>query len=613
MFGILRKFLSLFGEGFYKSIFIVFLADVLNGALELMGVLLIFPLMTLVDDPGATRTRPALSWLYRLMGEPDPRYVVLAVSLAIAGVYLFRSFVQVGVLNMENHVLSRWKNVICCRLFKAYMVAPYTFHVQRNSSVSIDTLSYVVVTAINYYIFRAILFFSNIVVAVFLLGFLFFTHPVVSVVVGGLFYTFFKLQKRFINKRVAGYSHEMVVQSQKNMSALQQGIAAYRETKINLKEAYFTRMFSEANRQVMEIDGRIMFYNMLPVAGTELILISIMIVAFNMIMFSSTPHQSVAVSLAGLVMTVFRMVPVINRSLTSLSAMNATAELVNTLMSEAETVGYAAVDENDALWSGEQRVSPLVIERQLALRDLTFSYPGSDAPSLDHVSLTIPQGEFLGVIGASGAGKSTLIGVLLGFLPVPEGSFVVDDRSIDHDAIRSWRQAIGFVDQQAFIFDGSIRENVAFGVPVGEIDDAQVTRALQLAELWDFVCGLEAGAGSPAGENGKLLSGGQRQRLVLARALYKNPSILILDEATSALDVETEYRISETIRALKGRVTIIAIAHRLSTLRTCDRLVVMEQGRIVESGDFDTLMRTSDRFQAVVQMSNITTESGSAV
>ncbi|OIQ92726.1 lipid A export ATP-binding/permease protein MsbA [mine drainage metagenome] len=613
MIGILRKFLALFGQGFYRSILMVFLADVLNGALELMGVLLIFPLMTLVDDPGATRTRPSLSWLYHLMGEPDPRYVVLAISLAIAGVYLFRSFVQVGVLNMENHVLSRWKNVICCRLFKAYMVAPYTFHVQRNSSVSIEMLSYVVVTAINNYIFRAILFFSNIVVAVFLLGFLFFTHPVVSIVVGVLFYSFFKLQKRFINKRVACYSHEMVTQSQKNMSALQQGIAAYRETKINLKEAYFTRMFSEANRRVMEIDGRIMFYNMLPVAGTELILISIMIVAFNMIMFSSAPHQSVAVSLAGLVMTVFRMVPVINRSLTSLSAMNATAELVKSLMAEAETVGYADVDEEDALWSGGQSTAPLVIGRQLALRDLTFRYPGTDAPSLDHVSLTIPQGEFLGVIGASGAGKSTLIGVLLGFLPAPEGSFLVDDHRVDGAAIRAWRQAIGFVDQQAFIFDGSIRENVAFGVPADEIDDALVTRALQQAELWDFVAGLEAGAASPAGENGKLLSGGQRQRLVLARALYKQPSILILDEATSALDVETEYRISETIRALKGRVTIIAIAHRLSTLRTCDRLVVMEKGRIVESGDFDTLMRSSERFQAVVKMSNIVAEAGAAV
>jgi len=240
---------------------------------------------------------------------------------------------------------------------------------------------------------------------------------------------------------------------------------------------------------------------------------------------------------------------------------------------------------------------------RLSLRDVTFSYvPG--VPVLDHVTFDIDQGEAIGLVGGSGAGKSTLVDLLLGVQEADSGEVLVDGWPI-HSVRRQWQSMIGYVPQSIVLFDATVRANVAFGVPDADVDDERVWEVLGLAQLTDVVLQLPFQLDGMIGEGGVQLSGGQQQRLGVARALYHEPRILMFDEATSALDNETEFKLTEVLESFRGKLTTVTIAHRLSTVRRCDRLLYLEQGKLVANGTFSDLDRTIPGFTRMVELASL--------
>ena len=242
---------------------------------------------------------------------------------------------------------------------------------------------------------------------------------------------------------------------------------------------------------------------------------------------------------------------------------------------------------------------PIRFTRAVALEGVSYTYAGEPEPVLLDVDLAIARGESIGIVGPSGAGKSTLVDLLLGLLAPTTGRITVDGRDIA-GALRSWQRHLGYVAQEPFVLDDTIRRNVAFGVADGEIDERRVTAALRLAQLGDFVAGLPAGLDTMLGERGTRLSGGQRQRVAIARALYDEPEVLVFDEATSALDTPTERELIAALEALRGVKTLIVIAHRLTTVRHCDRLAVLRDGRLAAVGPYDELLARDAGFRAMV-------------
>ena len=212
---------------------------------------------------------------------------------------------------------------------------------------------------------------------------------------------------------------------------------------------------------------------------------------------------------------------------------------------------------------------PLPFEDRIELDSVSFSYPSGDSKVLDKVKLSIPKGAYIGLVGTTGAGKSTLINILLGILPPDEGEVLVDGQDINVD-LKAWQRTIGYVPQDLFLLDDSISRNVALGISDEKIDEERVKEALQKAQLLDFVNSLPDGMDTHAGERGVRLSGGQKQRISIARALYRNPQVLVLDEATASLDHDKEKEFLDAILGLKNQVTIISVAHRATTLRDCD-------------------------------------------
>ena len=233
------------------------------------------------------------------------------------------------------------------------------------------------------------------------------------------------------------------------------------------------------------------------------------------------------------------------------------------------------------------------------LERVRYTYEGSATPALREIDLTIRCGESVGIVGPTGSGKSTLINVILGLLRPSSGRLTVDGRDA-FDNLRLWQRKIGFVPQEIYLTDDSLRRNIAFGLEDEEIDERQVKAAIRLAQLEDLVALLPLGLDTVIGERGIRLSGGERQRVAIARALYHEPELLVFDEATSALDNQTERAVSRAIDALQGNKTLILIAHRLSTVRKCGRLIFLCAGRVAGSGTFEQLLQTNREFRELV-------------
>jgi ABC-type multidrug transport system fused ATPase/permease subunit len=248
--------------------------------------------------------------------------------------------------------------------------------------------------------------------------------------------------------------------------------------------------------------------------------------------------------------------------------------------------------------SQRENVPARPLRRRLDLEGICFAYPGTDRSALRGLDLTIEANTTIGIVGGTGAGKTTLVDIMLGLLDPAEGVMRVDGEPITPETRRAWQKTLGYVPQTIFLSDGTVAENIAFGLPPDRIDHAAVERAARVAALHDFVTTeLPEGYNTRVGERGVRLSGGQRQRVGIARALYHDPAMLILDEATSALDNLTERAVMEAVHNITGQKTIVMIAHRLSTVRNCDRIFLLRNGRVAASGRFEDLVRADDEFR----------------
>ena len=242
----------------------------------------------------------------------------------------------------------------------------------------------------------------------------------------------------------------------------------------------------------------------------------------------------------------------------------------------------------------------------IKLQEVTYTYPDAKQPALNKFNIEINKGDTIGFVGASGAGKSTLMDIILGLLEPTSGKLLINEKNA-FDDIANWQRHIGFVPQQIFVIDDTIRRNIAFAIADNEIDNTRINTVLKLTQLEQFVESLPNGLDTILGEHGTRLSGGQRQRIAIARALYRDPDVLVFDEATSALDNLTELEITRAIETLAGSKTILIVAHRLSTIRTCNKILFMKEGKIRAIGTYEELLVKNKEFRHLAQLGNTRT------
>ena len=405
------------------------------------------------------------------------------------------------------------------------------------------------------------------------------------------------IQNKFIKTKTTEIADIMNNRSKSFQDALLVNIDNIKEIKILCSESMFSDNFLSSFSSLKDVQISYIFYCSIPPYIVEILVVSALIVmAFILSVQNINSNSTLIASFAIIVAAVFRIAPALNRVQSSIIAVNTSRDFVKQINCEYEKYHYGDFEKHSG------NIKPIKFEKNIEFKNVQFSY-NDDKKILNNISFTIEKGDFIGIIGISGAGKTTLADVLLGLLPIDSGEICIDGVKLDCKYCYSFRKIVGYVPQQIKVLDKSIAENIAFGKP--EIDTKKVVKVLEEAQIYDFIKELPNGIDSKVivGSNG--LSQGQKQRLAIARALYNDPKIIVLDEATSSLDLQVEKEITDMLTKLCPDKTIIAIAHRLSTLKACNKIVYLHDGKIVDIGSFEELSNKYKDFEKLIQLSNI--------
>ncbi|ENM5846666.1 ABC transporter ATP-binding protein [Vibrio mimicus] len=591
MFKLFFEFVEKYGSAFKFRMVLVLLSAVISASFEVMGVALLYPLVTISMNPDIVTDNGVIKQVYDTLGFSDTRSFVIFIAVCVGMSFIIKNIYMLFQQKFQFDMVRDWRNDICKNLMSGYIHAPMTYHLTKNSSNIINNLTAVVSRVVNSYLIQCIMFISNAMVCFALIMILMMKYSGISmitaIVVGGLLWTQMKVIRRVTHEINAKY----VKANQENISILTMSLAGIKDTKLIGKENVFLDKYDRSNRKVSEIDKKNMLVQYIPVYLSEAILMfGIVIFICYILITSSDPSEGIA-SITLLAAIAIRLAPMMNRLLYCYSQIKSSSNAVETIIEE-----FQSLEKNK-----DDISKKLTFSDSIDFRNVNFSYLGKEGKGIKNINIKVNRGEFIGIVGTSGAGKTTFADVLSGLLPIDSGEIMIDGKAISLNEYKGIRNSISYVSQAPFILHGSLRENVAFGVNSTEIDDLLVIDALSKSGLSDL-CN-ERGIDFNLGENGKNLSGGQRQRVVIARALYFNREIIVLDEATSALDATTEHDISNVITSLKGDRTIIVIAHRLSTLKNADRLIIFDHGTVTDNGSFNDLLTRNDGFRKMVELS----------
>ncbi len=542
--------------------------------METLGIGLVVPAISLMMQEDFVARYPAIATASNYLGITTQSELIAAAMVFLVGVYIVKNaFLAFLIWKQTKFAFDAQAN-ISQRLFAIYLHQPYTFHLQRNSAILIRN----VINEVSVYIggmLGALMLFTELMVLVGITTLLLFIEPlgtlIVICVAGVLAGSFYHV----IRNHITSWGRERQLHEGMRMQHLQQGLGGAKDVKLLGRESNFLSQFYVHNvksARVWTLQSAFLnfprqFIELVAIIGLAVLVLSMLNQGHN--------ATSIVPTLGLFAAAAFRLIPSVGRVLNSLQTLRFSLPVVNTL--------YEELNLSFTEPSTQQSGARLDFTGNLALTNIKYRYPNSALQALDGISINIRKGESIGLIGSSGSGKSTLVDLILGLLAPTSGQIEVDGIDIQKN-LRRWQDQIGYVPQTIYLTDDTLIKNVAFGLPLDEIDERAVRSAIKAAQLEEFVSTLPEGLETIVGERGVRLSGGQRQRIGIARALYHDPSILVLDEATSALDGETERGVMEAVTLFKGSKTIIVVAHRLSTVQDCDRLFRLERGRVVEEG-----------------------------
>ena len=578
-----------------RAIWVLFIAMGL-AILEAVGVASIMPFLAVLGDPDSIERIAPLRLAYNGLGFDSREEFLIALGVAavvvlvLAGLYkLVASIVMARFVNLRRHSISR-------RLLEHYLAQPYAFFLGRNTS----ELTKGVVSETEQMIGGVLRPLVDLVaqsMVVLLIGaFLVAINPLAALLVGLILGGIYLAVFAFIRRRASRYGRERVEANRRRFRAVAESFGAIKEIKLRGCEAYYLNHYDGPSKRMAQLRTRQTVFGATPRFVLEsTAMVVLMAVTLSMIGGERSLGELLPL-IGAYAMAGFRLLPAVQKVYANSVSLRFGFAAAQNLLNEMG--GLRTIRESETTRS---RSSSLALKRRIELRNVSFRYGPNLPPALSDLNVVIPACTSVGIVGTTGAGKTTFVDVLLGLLSPESGEILVDDVPLGPANRAAWQKRVGYVPQSIYLADDTVAANIAFGRRQGGADQAAVQRAAQAAQIADFIESMPESYQSRFGERGVRLSGGQRQRLGIARALYDDPDLLVFDEGTSALDSETEAAIMDAIYLLARRKTIILIAHRISTVRNCDQILVLEQGRVVASGRFEELMERSERFQKLAQ------------
>lgn len=544
---------------------------------EIGGLMILVPIIELMQKIDISSKYPHFKILFNFLGNPNNSILLFYGLLIMSIFFTLKTLFSIYISWKQSNFPVRVSAELTEKLFNIYLKQPYSFHLKVNSATLINTIQTEVTQFAN-----ALQSMVSLSVEVSMIIAILITLFYIQTIGTFFLVVFFSITIFFyyaLTKNKISYWGKMRLYHSSQISKqLIQSLGCVKEIKLLNKENYFSNQLNFHNYKNADLLSNVMFFGLIPRNYLELLTV---ISLSGLIAILSTIYLNFYESISILIIFVaaaFRLLPSVNRVISAMQSVRFVQPVVNHLYNEFYCLNKSINLEID------KNKKKIFFEDSIKFENLSFSYETDiTRKAIKNVNLIIKKGETVGIIGSSGAGKSTLINLLLGMLYPLKGDIKVDNQSI-YEGLNSWQKIIGYVPQSISLTDESLLKNIAFGVELQDINNDAVTRAVKAAQLDTFINNLELGLETLVGEKGVRISGGQRQRIAIARALYNNPEILVLDEATSSLDIETETGFMNSINKLHGTKTIIIVAHRLSTVRLCDRIYKIDDGQIIAEG-----------------------------
>lgn len=590
----LSNFLKYYGKGRYLKLVGFGILSLLAGTLELIGVALIYPFVLLIIQPDTVN----ISKYIPFITFDNSLKNGLLIGFAVLTIFILKNFFIIFSQYIQNIFVMNWRLSIMRKFMEYYLYAPYKCTMNTSVNDKLYTLNTLCGNAIDGFVVRILNLMTNIIIISMILLLLLIKFLVPALVTIVFVVLALGIQNKFFKVRTTKIANEIAKKSHAQQKSTLENLNNIKEIKILSSENIFYENYVKTSKDLKDIQILSGFYAAIPPYIVEiLVVMALLIMAYILSAFNQGSNSNLVASYAIVVAALFRIAPALNRIQSSVIAINTSRNFVKILNDE-----YKKCDFNAVIRSKPKDNGTLDFRHEITFEHVNFSY-NEMKKVLKNVSFKINKGDFVGIIGLSGAGKSTLADVLMGLLPVDSGSILVDGVELAEKNFYKFRRLVGYVPQQINILDKSIKENIAWGSET--IDDEKVVKALKSARLWDVINEYPDGINSNILVGSTGLSQGQKQRLAIARALYREPEILILDEATSALDVQVENEITEMLTEVGKSKTIIAIAHRLSTLKSCNKLIYMKDGIIVDIGTFEELRSKYEDFETLIKLSKI--------
>lgn len=568
-------------------------ASVFLAALDTLGVAAMVPLTQLIG--GASPDSGVLGAIADFTGLHSSAELIPVIAGGIAVLFILKSSLSIW---FRWWLLGRTTRITAdasTELLRRYVLAPYPDHRRRRLSEVYRSVTDATTQASSV-LLAVVSMCSDILMLVAMVIVLAITAPVVTLIAVAVFAIFVAGIQRVLRPQQSRIGEELAAASLESWQFLMPSLDGFREARLTSSASTFVEGFHRARLRSADAGRVLTVLSDLPRYTLEIGFV-IAIGGIAALLFTTGSPQNALTVLGVFAAASLRALPTLTRVASNLATVRTGRAGLRIVLDAAEVLARG----------GRHDEQPRSSERyagDIRIRDLVFRYPDAEHPVLDHVSVTIEQDKTFAFVGSSGAGKSTLLDLVLALLEPTAGTITCGERSIFDDPA-AWYEGLGVVPQDVFLVNDTIAANIAFGVAAENIDHDGVLHALRMARLDEFVAELPSGVTTVIGERGVRLSGGQRQRLGLARALYRGPSVLVLDEATSALDNLTEHEIAQTLTALNGRMTILIVAHRLSTVRDADTIVFLKEGRVEAQGTFSQVREESNDFARLVQLGEL--------
>ena len=589
----LKKILIIFSKKDVFKAAWLFVGMIVLGLLEVVGVVSIMPFMAIVSSPQIVEENVYINFLYVSGGFDNQSsftvflgFVMLSVIILTNCYSAFMKWKITYFVRMQGYLLE-------VRLLKYYLSQPYVFFLNRSTPDMEKNILTEIERFAGGIVHPGLEAISKIVVISFIFILLVIVDPVVAFgvlfVLGGSYISLFL----FINKRQKAIGVETVKAIKKRYTLVNQIMSGVKEVKLReIEEAYVKRYAVPAYNYSNYLAQNLLVAQ-LPRYALETLAFGSLIVIIIISILRGNSGADIMPMLSLYAFAGYRLLPSLQTVFSNLTKFKFHLPILNNLVDDF--VNYRSVDFGK---SSEK----LNLKKEIELSKVSYTYPNAHKPSLDQLNLIINPNTTVGIVGSSGAGKTTLVDIFLGLLNIDSGNFRVDGIDITPHNLQAWRNGAGYIPQSIYLTDDTIAANIAFGINKDDVNFEDIIKAGKLAMLDQFVNTLPDGYMTVIGERGVRLSGGQRQRIVIARALYNDPSLLIMDEATSSLDGITEDIVMESINNMAHQKTIIIIAHRITTVKECDIIHIMDNGRIIDSGTYKHLLKNNIRFRNMAKV-----------